>query len=176
MAFTTIPDSLIQVGKSITRTLWKTYVKDNLDDHEDRINAVEGSANKIVIWDEVVRNAATLSNGGTITGLDVYIAAANFTLIDAKVYIFEKGSLTGNLEIDFKKSSSSDFTSAVSVFTTKPKIDYSTASDYEESANTVFDNSTKDLAEGDYLRFDVTSMPGGGTLGKFGIILIGEAT
>ena len=36
MAFITLPDSLIQVGKTITRTLFKTYIKDNLDDLDTR--------------------------------------------------------------------------------------------------------------------------------------------
>lgn len=177
MAFTTLPDSLIQVGKSITRTLFKTYVKDNLDDLNSRLSLVEGSAAKIVVFDEIVLSAATLATGGTVTGLDVYRATANFDLIDGKVWIFEKGGITsGSLEIDIQKSASADFTSSVSVFTTKPSIDYSTASSYDESANAVFDATNKTISSGDYLRFDVSSLPSNGYPAKFGIYLIGEAS
>lgn len=175
MAFSTLPDSIIQVGKALTRTLFKTYIKDNLDDHESRLSDVEASIGKIVVFDDLVINAASLESGGAITGLDVFRAPSDFNLLDAKVYIFEKGSLTGNLEIDFQVSSSADFTSSVSAFTTKPKIVYSTASDYDESANAVFDNTNKVIEEGDYIRFDVTELPTGG-LGKFGVYLIGEAS
>lgn len=173
MAFTTLPDSLIQVGKALTRTLFKTYIKDNLDDLDSRMTAIEGSAGKIIILDEIVYNAASFSS---TTGLAFYRCAADFNLTDAKVSIFTKGSLTGTLEVDIQKASSTDFTSSVSVFTTKPSIAYATASDYDESINAVFDNTNKAVTAGDYLRFDITSMPAGGTLGKFTIYLIGEAS
>ena len=174
MAFLTLPDSLIQVGKSITRTLFKTYVKDNLDDLDTRLTSLEASVGKIVLFDEIVINAATLTAGGTITGLDIFRIPSGFTLTDAKVYIFTKGSLTGNLEIDFQVSSSADFASSVSVFTTLPKIVYASASDFDESTNAVFDLTNKVMSEGEYVRFDVTELPAGGTIGRFGIYLIGE--
>lgn len=174
MAFTTIASSLIQVGKAVTASLFTT-VKDNFDDLDTRVTGLEGSAGKIVIYDEVVLNAATLASGGSITGLDLWRSPSSFSLTDAKVYIFTKGSLTGNLEIDIKISSSADFTSSVSAFTTKPKIVYSTASDYDESTNAVFDNTNKIITAGDYIRLDISELPSGGTIGKFGIYLIGEA-
>lgn len=172
MAFNPIPSSLIQVGKAITRQLWSTYVKDNLDDLNSRTQALENTQGQLVIFDEIVINATAFSS---LTGLAVYRAPETYTLIDAKLFIFETGSLTGDLEIDIKKSSSPDFTSALSLFTTRPSIDFSTASDFDESDNTVFNSANNTTAEGDYLRLDITSMPTGGTLGKFGIYLIAEA-
>jgi len=176
MAFTTIPSSIIAVGKSITNTLLSFYIKASLDDLDARTTTLEGSAGKVIIFDEIVLNAATLESGGTVTGLDVYRIPAAFSMIDAKVYIFTKDGLGGTLEIDFQKSTTADFTSSVSLFTTKPKIVYSTASDYDESTNAVFDGTNKAVVEGDYIRFDVTSLPSGGSLGKFGVYLIGEAS
>lgn len=175
MAFVTLPDSLIQVGKAVTRTLFKTYIKDNLDDLNSRLTTVEGSTNKIVIYDEIIYSASRLSDGGSISGVDYYRVPSGFDIIDCKVYIFDKGSLTGNLELDIQKSTTADFTSSVSIFTTKPKIDYATASSYDESANAVLDATAKSVVEGDYLRLDVSEIPTGG-LGKFGIYLIGEAS
>lgn len=171
MAFTSISSTVREVGKSITKSLID-LISTNLDDLNSRVASVEGSANKIVIYSEVVINAASAS---TITGLDVFRVQASYDLTDAKVAIFEKGSLTGNLEIDIKKSSSSDFTSAVSVFTTKPKIDYSTASSYDESNNTIFDNTNKTVSEGDYLKIDVSELPANGNISSFVIYLIGES-
>ena len=175
MAFNTISSSLIAVGKAITASLFTT-VKDNFDDLDTRMTGLEGAAGKIIIYDEIVVNAATLASGGTITGLDIWRSPSTFNLTDAKVYIFTKGSLTGNIEIDVRISSSPDFTANVSAFTTKPKVVYSTASDYEVSANTVFDNTNKVISAGDYIRLDISELPGGGTIGKFGVYLIGEAS
>jgi hypothetical protein len=173
MAFTTIPSGSLDVGDPLKKELMD-LIKSNQDDLDSRVSAVEGNAGKIVIFNEVVLNAASLSGGGTITGIDLYRAESNFNLTDAKVYIFTKGSLTGNLEIDVQLSSSADFTSSNSVFTTKPKIVYSTASDYDESANTVFNGTYQSITAGQYLRLDVSEVPSAGTIGKFGIYFIGE--
>lgn len=173
MAFTTLPDALIAVGKTLNRTLFKTYVKDNLDDLNSRLSTVEGSASKIIIYDEIVLNA---TSAASFTGVDFYRVPSSFDLIDSKVFIFLKGSLTGTLEIDIQKSSTPDFTSSVSVFTTKPSIDFSTASSYDESSNAVFDATNKSVTEGDYLRLDISSLPSGGVIGAFGLTLIGEAS
>jgi len=173
MAFSSIPSALINVGKAVKKEIF-TYIKDNFDDHESRINSLEGGSSGIVIFDEIVVNAASLFDGGSITGLDYYRASSNFSLLTAIVYIFEVGTITGTLEIDFQKSSSADFTSSVSVFTTKPSVNYSTASDYDESSNAVFDSGVQDISTGDYLRFDITQLPTG-YVGKFGIYLVGEA-
>ena len=175
MAFTSISSTIREVGDAITKTL-VDLISDNLDDLDSRTTTLEGASGKIIVLDELVINAATLSSGGAITGLAMFRAAANFDLTDAKVYIFTKGSLTGNLEFDIQKSSSADFTSSVSVFTTKPKIVYSTASNYDESSNTVFDATNKVVSAGDYLRLDITELPAGGSIGKFGVYLIGEAS
>jgi len=172
MAFITMPDSLIQVGKAITRTLFKTYVKDNLDDLDSRVSSVEGAVSKIVIFDEIVINAATLESGGSVTGLDIFRVPSGFTLIDAKVYMFLKGSLTGTLQMDVQKSTSPNFSSSVSVFTTKPSI---TVNNYAVSSNSVF-NGAAVVVEGDYLRLDITTLPGGGNISSFGVFLIAEAS
>lgn len=174
MAYVSIPSSLRQVGKATRKELFD-QIHDNLEDLNTRSTVLEGNAGKIIVFSEIVLNASSLGSGGTITGLDMYRAAANFTLTDAKVWIFTKGSLTGTLEIDVQVSSSADFTSSVSVFTTNPSIDYSTASDYDESSNSVFDNTNKEISAGDYIRLDVSELPANGTLGKFGIYLIGES-
>lgn len=172
MPFISIPDSLISVGKAVTRTLFRTYVKDNLDDLNSRVLSIENTQGKLVIFSEIVINASSFS---TLSGLAVYRVPESYILQDCKIWIFEKGALTGNLEIDIKKSSSPDFTSASSVFTTEPLINIGTASNYAESTNAVFNVSQSTVNEGDYLRFDILSMPTNGTLGKFGIYLTGEA-
>jgi hypothetical protein len=173
MAFTTIATSALDVGDPVTKELLD-LVKSNEDDLDTRMTAVEGSTGKVVIFNEVVINAATLTAGGTVTGLDLYRAESAFNLTEAKVYIFEKGSLTGNLEIDIQLSASADFTSSNSVFTTKPKIVYASASSYDESANTVFNGTYQSITAGQYLRLDISELPAGGNIARIGIYFIGE--
>lgn len=170
MAFTSISGSIIQVGKALKANLF-SLIKTNFDDLDSRITSVEAATNKIIIFDTIVGNA---SSSSTLTGLALWQAPADVDLTDARVGIFTKGSLGGTLEIDFKKSSSLDFSSGVSVFTTKPSIVYSTASDYDESSNAVFDGTNKLISSGDWIRLDVTSLPTGGAVGIFTITLISE--
>ena len=167
--FTSFTQAAIAVGQAIRKELWQ-LVKDNFDDHEARLQTFEGAAKKIVVFDGLVKNASSAS---TLTGLTCWRAPSDFTLIDARISIFEKGSLTGTLEINVRKATSNDDTGAVSVFTTRPSIDVTAGASYDESSNAVFDNSNKEVSEGDRLFLDVTSLPSP-VIGKFKIYLIGE--
>jgi hypothetical protein len=168
MAFITIPASWLDVGDPTKKELFD-YIKDNFDDLDSRTTAVEGATSKIIVYNGIFCNA---SSAGSLTGLMFERIPADFTITDAKVYIFTKGSLTGNLELDVRKSSSADFTSDSSIFSTKPKLDFSVASNYAESSNAVI--SSGGFTAGQYLRIDMTSLPAGGVLGKWGVYIIGE--
>jgi hypothetical protein len=52
-----------------------------------------------------------------------------------------------------------DNASFSSIFTTKPKITYSTASDYDETTNQVLASPASTIAVGNYLRLDITITP-----------------
>lgn len=171
MSYVAIDDNEIDVGDPVKKELFDK-VKDNFDDHETRISAIENGSQKINVFKSVVLNASSAS---TLTGLAYFKADFAFNLIDATVQIFEKGSLTGTLEIDVKKSTTDlDNSSFATVFTTEPSIDYSTASDYDESTNKVFDAGQVSISSGDILRLDITSLPSGGVIGKFIVNVIGE--
>jgi hypothetical protein len=176
MSFQTIPDSLIQVGKSITRSLFKTYVKDNFDNIDSRLTSLEAGFSKINIFNELIVSATNLSGGTSIERLATFRAPFDFDLTDMKVIITTKNTLTGTLQVDLKKGSNIGFTSPVSLFTTKPSLNLASASNYAESSNAVIDNSVSSILEGEYLRLDVTSLPSGGTLTAFHIYVLGEAT
>jgi hypothetical protein len=171
MAFEVLNSSEIEVGDPVKRELF-TKIKNSLDDHELRLNAGEAGASRIIIFDSTVLNAASAN---TMTGLSYSEILVPCTLSGCEIRIFEKGSLTGALEVDILKSTtgldSGDFTT---VFTTKPKITLAGAADYDRSTNQVFDVGSVSCVEGDTLRFDITEMPGNGTMGKFRIILYGE--
>lgn len=158
------------VGDPVTATDFN-LIKTNFDDHESRLSLVETAAGNIEVFNAVIHNAAAFT---TLTGFIFWKAKYSFTLTTAEVGIFTKGALTGTLEIDIKKSNSRDFTAAPSIFTTKPSITYASASDYDDSTNAVFDNTLKNMTNGQWLRFDITQMPTGGTLSKLSIVLKGE--
>ncbi len=169
MAYSAFTDSEIEVGKSIKKELWQKTA-DNFDDHETRIQLFEGAAKKVVVWDGLVKNAASANS---LTGLSCYRASSDFTLIDAKVIWFDKTGLTGTLEMNVRKASSADDTGAVSVFTTRPSLATASDASYAESSNAIFDLNEKEISEGDYLFLDITSLPTP-VISKFKIYLIGE--
>ena len=171
MSFISIPASIITVGSAIKKELWD-YVKNNFDDHETRLNGIETNAAKIPVMKFYVLNAANFS---TATGLYYWESNDNFTITNAYIQIFEKGSLSGFFEIDIKKSTTTlDGASFSSIFTTKPKITFSTASDYSKSTNQVFNVPQITVAPGNYLRLDVTQMPNTSVMSKFLITVYGE--
>lgn len=172
MAFSAIASATIQVGVALKQALFQK-ISDNFNDHETRIASVEASAAKIEVINSIVYNGQAQD---TATGLYVYRAAEAFTLNDAKIAIFDVSGASfssGNIEFDIQKSSSPDFTSSVSVFTTKPSLAY-TASSYDESSNAVFDATNADISAGDYLRLDITEFFVGDVLSNFQIFLYGE--
>ena len=169
MAFVTIPSGDIDVGDPLKKDLFDK-IKSNEDDLDSRVTSLEGGAGKVEVFNFPVVNASSAS---TLTGLSYWRASAAFTLIDAKVAIFEKGSLTGTLEMDIKKNTSLDAVGMTTVFTTKPSIAIAGASDYDESTNAVFDSGQISVAVGDYLRLDMTALPSP-VIGKFYVFLIGE--
>lgn len=170
MSFSSLSSALYDVGKSVTRQLFNT-LKNNQDDLNARLLTIEAAANKIEFFNGRILNASKYS---TLTGGIFHRVQSAIDVTDCKVAIFDKnGIASGTLEIDVQKASSgNDFSSSVSIFTTKPSLDLSVASNYTESSNAVLSGSNKVLAEGDYLRIDVTSLPSG--LSSFHVYLIGE--
>lgn len=171
MAYVPINPATIKVGDPVTKELFD-QIKDNFADHESRIDDFEAGASKIPIFEFLIENAAV--NPG-MTGIAYYTALQNFTITDCAVKIFTKGVLTGFLEIDVKKTTTGSLLDAsfVSVFTTKPKITYATAVDYQKSSNQVF-NAGQTVLAGETLRLDLSTLPGGGVIDKFLIICYGE--
>lgn len=169
MAFSSLSSALYAVGKPVVRALFNT-LKLNQDDLQSRLSTVEGAASKIVFYSGSIYPAGTYAS---VTGLIFHRVQAAIDITDAKVIVADfTGISSGTLEIDVQKATSRDFSSSVSVFTTKPSLDLSTASNFDESSNMVLSGSNKILFEGDWLRIDVTSLPTG--LGYVGVYLIGE--
>lgn len=172
MAFVAIDPASIEVGDALKAELF-TKIKSNEDDLNTRLNNIEASASKIELFEFFVQNA---TSANSFTGIYYLPIKDTMTITNAYVTIFEKGSLSGALEIDIKKSTDGtmDEFSFFSVFSTKPKITYASASDYDKSTNQVFSPGEIDLVPGDYLRLDVTELPTNGVVGKFLVTCYGE--
>lgn len=169
MAYVSISNLLIQVGKPVIKTLWD-LVQGNLDDHEARIAGVEQGATKIEVWDDVLK---VRRNAASLTGMDAYKSIANMQLIEATVALQTAvGGATGIIEFDILKAPTLDFSAAVSVFTTKPSLSMAGAADFDQSVNAVFDVNEQDILKNERLRLDITSLPVG--LSSFEIFLLGE--
>lgn len=171
MAFSSISSLAIAVGSAIKAELWGK-VKNNFDDHETRINAIETVSNKIPVIKFYVLNGSDFS---TATGLFYWESNDTFTITSAYVQIFEKGTLTGTFEVDIKKSTTDlNGTSFTTIFTTKPSITFASVADYAKSTNQVFDATKISIVPGNYLRFDITQMPTTSVMSKFLITVYGE--
>lgn len=176
MAYTPIPSSLIQVGKAVVKQIFQ-LISDNSDDLNTRLSSVEALNNKKVFWNGTVRGASSFTSGTRASILRVESA---IDVTDVKVAIYDDTTAitSGILEIDIIKATGAgdgpDFSSSVSLFTTRPSIDFSTASDYDESINAVISVANASLVEGDYIQLNVTSKPA--DLGRFFFYATGEAS
>lgn len=168
MAFSSLSSTLYEVGRAIKKELFST-IKTNQDDLDSRISSLELGAAKVEIFNFPIMN---FQSAPTLTGLTYMIADRDFTLIEAKIIIYEKGSASGTLELDIKKGTSLDDATFSSVFDTQPSLTMSSASDYDESNNAVFNSGQAEITQGDYIRLDLTSIPTG--LNKCSVHVYGE--
>jgi hypothetical protein len=169
MAFVSIPNSIIQIGKAIKKELWD-ILKGSLDDHESRLSVLEAGASQVVIFDETIYNS---TRAATLTGMLFFKASRDITVTSVQIQIFETGVITtGLLKVDLKKASSLDPAFFSSILTTEAEIDFTTANDFETDNATI--NPVLNAVPIDsYLRVDVTSLPAT-PLGKFRVRIFGE--
>lgn len=171
MAFNSIPSESIKVGSATKKELFDK-IKNSLDDLDLRINGLETTSSKVPVMKFYVLNGSSFNSA---TGLYYYESNQAFTITDAYVQIFEKGSLAGTFEIDIQKSITDlNGTSFSSIFTTKPSIDFTTATDYSKSTNQVFDPLKVSMLPNQYLRLDITQAPTSGVMSKFLVTVYGE--
>jgi len=169
MAFVSIPTALIQVGKAIKKSLWQ-YTKDNFDDLDSRLSAVEVAAVFTEIIDETIYSATTAS---TLTGVYFYKVKQNTRITKVQIQIYDKGSIvTGSLTVDVKKNNTLNPVGFASILTTLPTIDFAVDADYA-SNDGVISSVLNDLVTDEFIRVDVTALPST-PLSKFRVIVTGE--
>ena len=106
-------------------------MKDDLDDLNGRLNSVETTQSRIKVFDGRLFNTTPASELGIV---QTFQAQSDFNLTNAVIKLLgqDLSGLSGNVEIDIIKGTANfDFTTANSVFTTRPSIDCGTAGIYD---------------------------------------------
>lgn len=167
MSYFSIPTSWINIGKALKKELFDN-IKNSLDDHEARINALSVGSGPVIVFNEEIENASSPLN---LLGIKYYKAFANMQITKAQIQIFTKdGISSGALDFDLKKSSTLGGV-YTSIFSTKPTINYSTDLDNAHSDG-VF-NTGQSVAQDEIIRLDLTSIPPGAVIKKFRILVYG---
>jgi hypothetical protein len=148
MPFDPINTTEIESGKPVASTT-QTKIKENFDDHESRIQTLEGGS---AVYPPIVFRV----NGTPEVITNVFKTTTNFsfTITGARLLIDEAGS-AGTLEVNILRKRGAG--SYETIFTTRPSVAY-TAGDDALSSNAVLDASKVDIEAGDILRMDITSI------------------
>jgi hypothetical protein len=152
MSFTTITSGEIASGEPVTSTL-QTKIKDNFDDHESRIQDLEGGS--ATVYPPLIMRV----NGpyGYYSAADgILKTTLNFPITVTGVRILvDVAGTSGTLEVDveYKRGGGSWTT----IMTTKPSVAYTAGND-ALSSNGVVNASQADLQAGDILRLNIDSI------------------
>jgi len=169
MAYTTINNTDIEVGKPIKKELFDR-IKSNFDDHETRLLALSGGSGKLSL---INHDIVIGSNASGLLAGAIYIEVVQDCIAtEGAIQFFAKSpASSGSLTVDIKKNTSTNPTGFTSLFTSAPTLNAASAPDFTRATGTI-NPSTQVLNIGDILRVDVTSLPVG--LQKFRVVLIGE--
>lgn len=149
MAFNTLDPTQFEVGRPVRKELWQT-VKDNEDDHNNRLNALETVASRVPIFNFPVTTLAQLSNATSIGVLSLYRANQNLSLVQGQLEVIRAG-VSGVTTMDVLVGN--DVDSLVSVFSVKPQLDFSEG-DNARSVNQIFSLSSVNEGQLIALTFD----------------------
>jgi hypothetical protein len=149
MAFSALTTAQIAVGEPTAREIFLKS-KDNFDDHESRIVALENSVNAILVIE--FNAAGPYSLKGPQNEVMFTRISNNITVQGARL-ISQTAGASGSLEIDIKyKRGAGAWTT---IFSTRPSVS-SASGDYISSTNAVI--SVTSLLAGDLIRLDITAV------------------
>ncbi len=152
MPFTVITSGEIASGKPVASTT-QTKIKDNFDDHETRIETLEGGTS---IFPPLIFRA----NGRPMVVENFLKTTTNFSFsVTGARLLVDKAGSAGTLQIDILRKRGAGVYETL--FTTKPSVVY-TAGDDALSSNAILDVTKVDILAGDILRLDITSIQTGG--------------
>lgn len=152
MAYTAVTTNEIATGKPTTNDTF-TKIKDNFDNHETRIEDLEGGSS-ISYPPIILRVNGYYGMPGAKTGILKTVANFNLTVTGVRIYIDTAGS-AGTTTCDIKVSHSGG--AYTSILTTLPSVVYSAGND-GVSTNAVLDAAHVAISAGDIIRLDTTTV------------------
>ena len=176
MAFLTIPDSWLTVGEAIKKRLF-VRIKDDLDDHETRLNAVEQGFNKVSIFNFETMGFISNYSAADLVGISTYRAPQDLIITEVKIVILNSShtsttsSSAGTLSIDLQRSTDGGAT-WTSVLVARPSIGDGSYLAGAESALVSFNTGGEILLQDQLIRVSVTSKKD--SQGSFQILCYGD--
>jgi hypothetical protein len=176
MSFITIPSAWILVGEAIKKQLF-TRIKDNLDNHETRINAVEAGINKVDIFNFEVTGYIFNYTALELIGIGTYKAPQDMIITEVKIAILNSASSpytsssSGSTKIDLERSINGGATWST-VLIGQPTVGDGYYLAGETSTIVSFITGGEILLQDQLLRVNVTSKKD--TQGSFHIICYGD--
>jgi len=153
MPFTNLTTGEISTGEPVSNGTM-TKVKDNFDNLNTRVTAVEGGSNTVYppMILRVNGNAAKLAT--PYNGFLKTTCNFNLTVTGVRIITDVAGS-SGSTEIDIKFKRGSD--PYTSIFSTKPLLSYTAGND-AVSTNAILNPTYVNLQTGDIIRLDITGV------------------
>lgn len=165
MAFDPIDNVNIEVGKPVKKELWQK-TKDNFDDLDSRIAALEASGSIFEVFNTPILNIAQYADAG-VTGIILWkFVPFDMDLIEGQIYVVKAGS-SGTIEMDIQKGA--DIGSLTSMMSTQPSLAFGDG-DNVASTNQVFADSS--LSEGEIVAIEFTQIQTG--VGAIHVNVLGE--
>lgn len=157
MSFTPIDVDVIKVGDPITKEILD-LIKDNFDDHEDRLNASETTGGSVFIFNSAIHLA---NFDSTRTDVFYYKATQNFSVTDFRAQIYNKGSISsGFLTMDLQKATNTNNSNFNSILNASLSFNFATDASYLEKVASI-DSSAAAVAAGEVIRIVVSGVPTG---------------
>jgi len=120
---------------------------------------------------EVFNAIISVGDTAPVNGVSFYLPSVGKTINFVRLMAWDLlGVSSGSLEVDIKKNSTPDDVGMATIFTTKPIIDFSTASNYATDGGTL---SSGAYTGSEVLRLDVTNIPAGWN-GKFSVVVFAQ--
>lgn len=175
MAFESIPQSLIEVGKAVKKRLFQ-LTKDNLDDHETRIFSLEAGAGKIEVFNFEVMGFINNYTVSELVQIGTFRAPSNVTLTEVKITLLNgtsspQSTTAGVLSIDVQKSIDNGV-NWNTILTQQPTIPDGTNATGSVSDDVAFITGGESVLQDELLRVNVTNKKD--TQGSFLITVYGE--
>lgn len=159
MSFVSIPSNIIKVGDPITKDLMEK-IKDNLDDHESRIQTLTETSVTIQVI-----NGDVSFYGYSPTEPDIfnYKARQTLSIFEFRVQLFSKQNITsGFLNLQLEKSNNTDNAGFTSILSSDLSFNFATDINYSEKVAQINANANT-ININQVLRIRVLSVPAGFT-------------